>query len=502
MFFQSLLGPDGFFSLHNYRQLLAESRQRMLLSNSLLLGGGSAALAVFIGMPLGILLARAGMPAKRFIRLLLLIPVVLPPYILALAWIYIAGSYGLVATVLGFDLLSKWTYGIAATIFVMGLSFFPIVMLATEGAARRVDAHLEEAAMLVGTPKRVFRGITAPLMAPSVAAAALLVFILALAEFGVPGLLRVPVFTTEIFTSFASLYDFGRATALALPLLAAALSAGLVVQLLTGERTLATSRSLHIGLPLNLGKWRLPAAAMVGVAMLLSVALPLTALVYESAAAWSSGISPGESRQAIINSLLVSAVAATLIVSIGTVLGYGVSRSRTRTRRIAELVSLTAFAVPGTVIAIGLIGLWNRPGVFGKIYTSMAIIVIAHAARFLPVAILILCAGALRIPPSCAEAAEVFGAGWLRIFCRIVVPQLREAIAAAWIIVFIFSFGELGATILVSPPGESTLPVRIYTLLANTTSSEVAVLTLMQAGVVLIPMILLAVILGKKRGAT
>jgi iron(III) transport system permease protein len=498
MLVQSFLGPGGALSLHNYRQLLTEPRQRLLLLNSLLLGGGSAVLAAVIGTPLGVLLARVDIPARRIVRLALLIPLVIPPYILALAWIYIGGSSGLAATLLGRDLLSGWTYSVTGAVLVLGLSYFPIVMFAAEFAARGVGVHLEEAALLIAKPGRVFWRITIPLMAPAIAAAALLVFVLALAEFGVPGLLRVPVFTTEVFTAFAAVYDFGRATALALPLLLATLSAGIAVRLLIGERIITTSRTVRTGLRLSLGIWRLPAVVMVGFVVLLAVGLPLATLVRESSGAWNAGAPAKESGRAIANSIVISAAGATLIVVIGMLLGYGMARMRMRARGLAELVALVSFAVPGTVVAIGLIGLWNRPGLPGHIYKSMAIIMIACVARFLPVAALILAAGVHQIPHSAEEAAEVVGAGWLRIFSRIVFPQLRRGVAAAWVIVFIFSFGELGATILVAPPGESTLPVRIYTLLANTTSSQVAALALMQAAIVLTPLILLAIVFNRK----
>ena len=105
---------------------------------------------------------------------------------------------------------------------VLSLVFYPLVMLATEVALRRVDGRLEEAALMVAPPRRVLWRITAPLVAPSVLAGALIVFVLAVSEFGVPGLLRVNVFTTEVFTAFSALYDFGAATALAVPLLAVA----------------------------------------------------------------------------------------------------------------------------------------------------------------------------------------------------------------------------------------------------------------------------------------
>ena len=115
-------------------------------------------------------------------RLLAGAPVLLPPYIVALAWVN-----------LGWDWLSEWTYSLPAAIVVLSLVLYPLSMLATEVAMRRIDGRLEEAGLIVASPGRVLRGITLPLVAPSVVAAALIIFVLAVSEFGVPGLLRVRV---------------------------------------------------------------------------------------------------------------------------------------------------------------------------------------------------------------------------------------------------------------------------------------------------------------------
>ncbi|HET9531808.1 MAG TPA: iron ABC transporter permease [Blastocatellia bacterium] len=494
----SFLDAEGNFTIANYSRLLAEARQRNLLLNSTLLGAGAAMLASLIGAPLGLLLARADVPAKRLFRLALVVPLVIPPYILALAWIYLGGSAGLIAQAFGQDLLSDYTYSLPGAIVVLGIAFYPLSMLATEAAARRVDARLEEAALMVARPRRVLLRITLPLIAPHVAAAALIIFVLALAEFGVPGLLRVNVFTTEVFTAFAALYDFGAATALAVPLLLVTLIIGFLVKLITGERLLATSRSSRLGLPLKLGRWR--AAVVLGLFLLLAscVLSPLSVLAIEAgqvgriiAAASGAGVSVG-------NSLVLSIVGATLIVTVAVFLGYGRARSRTKLRGAVDLAFIVLFAVPSTVVGVGLIGLWNRPGWLAAVYTSPAIIIIGYLSRFLPVAALILAASVRQISISFEEAAEVAGASWPRVFARIVFPQMRTGLIAAWVVSFIFASGELGATILLAPPGESTLPIRVYTIIANTPSSDVAALALMQAGIILLPLALVGVFAGNK----
>lgn len=489
MLVMSFTGVDSSFTITNYGRLLFEARQRELLMNSALLGTATALVATILGAPLGLLLARADLPVKSLLRLALIIPVVLPPYVLGLAWMYVSGSTGIAAHLLGRDLLSDWTYSLTGAVVVLSIGFFPVSMLATEAAARRVDGRLEEAGLLVASTRRVLTRITMPLIAPGVAAAALVIFVLALSEFGVPGLLRVRVYTTEVFTAFAAQYDFGRATALSAPLLFLALIAAAALKLIIGDRLLTSRRSTHPGLSLDLGCWRAPALILLGLVLALSVVLPLSALATEARGVGPIAAAAQASTGAITNSIVLSLSGAVLIVGLGLLLGYRRARARTQLGRFADVAFIVLFAAPSTVLGVGLIGLWNRPGPLGEIYRSPSIIVIAYLARFVSVAALMLAAAIRQVSPSMEEAAELAGAGWARTFARIVLPLITPAAAAALVVSFIFAFGELGATVLVAPPGESTLPVRIYTLIANAPSSQVASLALLQAGIVLIPLL-------------
>ena len=499
MFIVSLTDAAGSFTLHNYRQLLTEARQRGLMVTSIVLGGGAAIFATVLGAPLGLLFARARLPAKRFLRIALIVPLVVPPYIMALAWVLLTGPVGLFARAAGRDFFSDWTYSLTGAIIVLGLTFYPLSMLATEAAARRVDARLEEAALLAVSSSRVLWRITLPLIGPTVAAAGLIVFVLALSEFGVPALLRVRVFTTEAFTAFAAFYDFGTGVALGAPLLVVALIVSVVIKVITGERLLVTTRSLRLGLPLTFSR-PLKNAIIIGITVVIfaSTLLPLAALLFETTGIDRIASAASTSGDAIANSLWLAFAGATLIIALAVVLGYGRARARNRLRVLFDPAFILLFAVPSTVVGIGIIGLWNREGLMGQVYSSQWIIVVTYIARFAPVAALMLAASVRQISTSSEHAAEVAGASWTRTFASIVLPQLRTGLAAAWVVSFIFCFGELGATILVAPPGESTLPVRVYTLIANTPSSEVASLALMQVGITLVPLLLLTAFLAKK----
>jgi ABC-type spermidine/putrescine transport system permease subunit II len=122
--------------------------------------------------------------------------------------------------------------------------------------------------------------------------------------------------------------------------------------------------------------------------------------------------------------------------------------------------------------------------------------ILAYLGRFVPVAALAIAATTRYVPVSHEEAAAVSGAGWLRTMIRIVLPQIRLGLLSAWVVAFVLAFGELGVSILVAPPGETTLPIRIYTIIANTPPSHVAALALLQTAVILSPLAMLGMALS------
>jgi iron(III) transport system permease protein len=406
-------------------------------------------------------------------------PLLLPPYVTGLAWTYLASG-----------LPSEWTHSLPAAVVVLSLVFDPLSMLATEVALRRVDGRFEEAALLVASERRVLWRITLPLAAPGIVAAALIVFVLAISEFGVPGLLRVRVYTTEVFTAFAALYDFTRATILAMPLLVLSVAVASLAGALLGDRFVTARRGSGTR-PQLLDEWQRPlevAAMLVGCT---AVGLPLATLVLEALRARSIASVLEGSGAAIVNSLLLAAAGATAVLAIAVWLGYARARARPRLGGMADVLFLVLFAVPSTIVGVGLIGLWNRPGPLGIVYGTELVLVLGYLARFVPVAALILAATVRTVPVSHEEAAAVSGAGWLRTMRHMVFPQIRLGAAAAWGIAFVLAFGELGVSILVAPPGEATLPIRIYTLVANAPPSHVAVLALLQTSVIFTPLAVL-----------
>jgi iron(III) transport system permease protein len=377
---------------------------------------------------------------------------------------------------------------------------YPLSMLATEVALRRIDGRLEEAALMVARPRGVFWRITVPLVAPGIIAAALVIFVLAVSEFGVPGVLRVRVYTTEIFTAFAALYDPGRAALLALPLLTLCLAVAVAAVALLGDRFVSARGGA--GTPSAL-RFERSHGLLAGTTVVLVTALglPIAVLAREASTSRSIVAVIGGSGEAIVNSLRLATLGASAVVGIAMWLGYARARASGRVGRLADIGLVVLFAVPSTLVGVGLIDVWNRQGPLGALYGTDSMLVLAYLARLLPVAVLALAASGRTVPVSHEEAAAVSGAGWLRTMWRIVIPQMGLGLVAAWLIAFVLAFGELGVSILVAPPGETTLPIRIYTIIANAPSSSVAVLALLQASIILGPLLVLSGILTHREAS-
>ncbi len=460
---------------------LATDRQRILLTQTLLLGTGTAVCALCAGFPLGLALGRCDPTRVWLARFILVVPLVLPSYVLGLAWVALADTQ-----------LGPWTYSLPAAIIVLGFSFYPIVMLAAEAAVRSVSSRLEEAGWLVASPSRVWLKILLPLIAPSLAASLLVVFVLAISDFVVPSMLRVRVYTTEVFTAFSALYDFRLATLMALPLGFIGGVASLAALEMSRRPSVGRAERGQIGARWS-GRRQQIAVATLGVIAVVTLAIPVGVIAFE-ARIGRVAFADAASIDAIGNGLFWSAAAATVVVVIGALLGYWRTKVAGLTGHLTEVLWIALFAVPATVAGIGIIGVWNRPGVLGEIYRTDAIVVIAYVARFLPIAALLSAAFLRRVPPAAEEAAIVSGASWRRALMRVVLPLSSRGLAAVWLVMFILMFGDVALAILVAPPGESNLAARAYTLMANSPVGDVAKIALVQIALSVLPLAVIVLV--------
>lgn len=450
--------------------VLASARTWTLLLRSLACGGAVTAAALAIGVPIGLLLGRFDVPFRRTSWLVHSFPMLLPPFLPALGWFHLLGDHGLV----GGETSARLLFSEPGLVLVLAVTFAPVVTSLTAIGVMGVDASLEEAGHAVAGPRRVATRILLPAAAPAIALSAVIVFALAFSELGVPMFLRVDVFPAAVFARLGGV-DFapGEAFALTLPLVPVALG------LLALERRFAGRRSFAVlGLrgvsrkPLPAGRWRAAAALACGAAALISAA-PLVALVVRAGGAggglgavleWA-GAAPG-------NGLLAGAAAATVIASLGLVLGHAVARGR-RAAAVLDAVAMLAFLTPAAVLGVGLIVLWNR-ALTQLVYGTLAILVVGYVARYAAVGVRVVACAVAQSPVHLEEAAAASGAWFARRLLRIVLPIHSRGVAFAWLLALVFCLRDLETAVLFYPPGREPLTVRIFTLEANGPPAVVA----------------------------
>lgn len=486
---------EGKPSLESYKGLFTQGNAFSFL-NSLLLASLSTMLATLIGIFLGFLLGKTDIPLKWVLRPILLLPFIIPSYIYGLAWANLLGKTGPLNNMLSHlpfvtvEGVSDFIYGPFGASMVLGLSLFPIIMMTAENSFIGVEAHLEEMGLFFGGKGRVIKEILFPLALPGIISGILVVFVLALSDFGVPFLLGVKVLTTQIFTEFSVFYNEKTATALCLPLVIFTILILALAEIFFGARPLegpvrgAGGRTYLYALK----KGKIPYLMVCALILCLSVFFPLVSLIADS---WSSEAyrrALSLAKSGIINTLIFSTIGACILTLLGLILGYFLEKYRLPSAREFGFSIILLFAVPATVIGVGLIKLWNRPeGLSQWIYGTFAIILIGYVARFSPLSVRLVADAYRQIPRSISEVAEVSGVGWWRLMIKIFLPLLTPKIVTTWVLSFIFCAGELGTTILVYPPGDETLPVTLFTVMANSPAKVVSAISVILLAIVLIP---------------
>lgn len=446
----------------------------LLLGRTLLLSAAVTAAALCIGIPMGILTGRVGLHGRSVALLVHCFPLFLPPLLPALGWFHLLGSGG--------GWASSLFFGHPGLVAVLALAFSPIVTLLTALALQSVDPSLEQAARVVARPWQVLTRVSLPLIWPSMALAALLVFTLSLSEVAVPMFLRVKVYGAAVFTRLGGI-DFapGEAFALVVPLI------GVGIALLAVERALRRFHAFaSFGLrsrdstQLELGRWQPVAAAGLWTVALLSAA-PMAGLAVKALEGGGFLVMHEWLANGVRNSLVPAFLAATLTAAMALPIGWAVARHRRGAAWLDGSAALGLF-VPAAVLGVGLIQLWNRPAT-QFIYRGTAILVLGYLAHYGILGFRVMAAAVSQSSSNLEDAAAAAGAGCLWRLWRIVLPLHARGLMATWLLTALFCLRDLEMAILFYPPGLEPLPVRIFTLEANGPEPVVAALALAHAGI-------------------
>ena len=481
----------SFADARNYTETLASTRTWTLFRNSVILASLTTITTGVAGVALGILFAKTDLPLREALTAVFALPLLFPPYVLAVGWFEVLGRGGALAQWLGSDYgetSSRWLFALPGIVLVLSTAFLPVVLLLTITCLRSVSSSLEQAGRLTSGWPAVLRNITIPLAWPGILLSLVLVFLLAMGEFGAPAFLRFAAFPVASFTQFTAFYNFGAATAAALPLLLVAML-GLAI-----EQRLLEGRSFQFGWrdqksdgSIALRRLRAPLCAVAALSALTLVGVPMGALLWRglNSAALNEAIE--RAGASAIRSVAYSAVSATVIAVVGFFLAYLIHRRAIVGWRWVDAATIFLFTLPGTVIGIGIIALWNRPST-NWIYSTPAILVTGYVAQYVALGTRAILAGFAQTPPGMEEAAEVAGASWARRVSEVLVPLLWSPITVSWAVAFLFCLRDVSLPLLLAPAGHDTLTARTMTLMANGSPELIAALCLLLISLAVIPL--------------
>ncbi|MCE5263049.1 MAG: iron ABC transporter permease [Deltaproteobacteria bacterium] len=479
IFKASFVNPEtGAFSLKSYATFLHYPYYMRCLRNSLFVSTLSTLLALAIGIPFAFFLSRYKIPGKNLIRTLGTLPLILPTFIGAEAWLILLGRNGLFAKIFhGFGIEMPSIYGWKGIVLVFTLQFFPFVFLMVSAALNAIDRSLEEAATNLGAGKlRVFFTVTLPVVAPAILSGALVVFYLCIENFGVPVLIGEDfrVLSVQAYNEFISELGGNPAMAGALSMILLAITLGMtILQKYWVERKTYTMTSLN---PLEVKRLKPLPTLLIWLfcAGVVFVALFPFAVVMVSSVTKTQGpvmyfgqfslenfiraftIAP----RPIVNSFFLATTATLVGIVFGIVVSYLLVRKRGPVSYLLDILVMLPLAIAGTVQGIALAAAYNK-GIIVLTGTWM-ILVLAYFIRKAPYSIKTTSSLLQQIDPSVEEASINLGVPPVRSFVRVVLPIMMPGIVAGAIIMWVTTLAELSTTIVLYYGPWATMTVEIF----------------------------------------
>lgn len=461
---EAILDEQGAFDLTPILRIFRFPVPRQVVANTIVMGLTSGALATLLGFGFALATTRAVRgPLRTLVHYIALLPLIAPPFALALSTIFLFGRQGLLTRgLLGWE---TDPYGFSGLIFVQTITFFPVAYLIFDSLVRQLDPALEEAALNLGASRaRILRTIVIPLLRPGFAAAFLIIFVESLADLANPLLIGgdFNVLASSAYLSIVGEFDVRKAVGYSVVLMIPSLIAFFVQRLWVGDGSVVTvTGKPSTGRAQALGtRFRAGLLAVVGLAATLVVLLYLT--VIAGAFTKLLGIDNtvtldnfrfvlgGIGTRAMTDTTLLSAIAAPLAALSGLAVAYLVVRTRIPARITFDYVVMLGAAAPGIVLGLGILLAFNHRPLL--LTGTAAIFVIAFVVRTAPVSLRSTVAALLQIDPSLEQASANLGAGPATTFRRITLPLVRRAVLSGAIFSFTRNMTTLSTIALLVTP--------------------------------------------------
>ncbi len=509
-FIRAFAGP-GFditldrLSLSNFAQFFESRLYARSLRNSLVVSSLATLFSMAIAVPMAYFVARVRIPARRVVLSLGVLPIIMPSFVGAFSWVIMLGRQGVlrapIAAVLrlvGLELPS--IYGIFGIVFVMAVTYYPFVFLLVYGAFRGANPLLEQAAMIMGAPRaRIFRTVTLPLVLPSLGAGAILVFILAIGDFGIPAVIGGDqyVMPTLIFFRISGFWDLNGAAAIALVSMAITGGALALQKYVIGRHEYESVGSArpeeleHSG-PLV----RIIGTVYCGVVLLVSLLPQISMTLMSFFTHWRGTFPTGFTLQnylqipetagdAIRNSLFMATTASLAVAIVGSLVAYITTRRKPPGSGALDFAVMAPFILPGTVIAVAILGAFGQGPVIA-IGGTYLIIIVSFVIRRTPYTFRSVVASLMQLDPKLEESSMISGASWFYTFRRVSLPLILNGVLSGSVLTFATLLQELSTTILLYSARTRTVPVLIYGRVVDGRFGEASALAVLLIGTVFV----------------
>ena len=489
-------------TLANFATLFSDPDLLDPLFVTLTISTATGVICCLVAAPMGWLVARTDMPARRTVRALVTASFVTPPFLGAVAWeILAAPNSGILNQVYrdlfdlsGDDVLVD-IYTQAGLIFVIACYTFPYVFVLVANALERIPGDLEDASAILGAPTvQTALRITIPLAMPAILAGVLVAFLQAMTLFGSPAILAMPAGFHTLTTKIWMLFQFppkpGLAAAASVPLLV------VTIVLLRAQGWILGRRGYTVvggktGTPrrIALGAWKAPALLFCLAVLCAPVFLPYAALAKTAFSqtpygplTWSAltldqvraAFAYSGTQLALKNTFLLCVMAATLGTVLALVISYLAARQAIWGHRALGFLATAPVAVPGIVLGVALFLAYTRPPLV--LYGTLWILLLAYLTLQLPSAYQQLRAAFHGIHPELEEASRILGATRLQALAHVTAPLLRSGLIATWCFIFIGTMRELSAAILLFTADTKVVSTVIYDLNEGGDLGQIAVL--------------------------
>ena len=501
------------FTLENYIRFFTKKYYYSALGRSIFVSVTTTLTTLIVGVPMAYAMSRYNVLGKKFIHIFIIMSLMSPPFIGAYSWIMLFGRSGLVTKFFeGFGIILPSIYGKLGIILVFTFKLFPYVYLYTSGAMGSIDSSLEEAAENLGSNKlRRLRTITLPVIMPSIAAGAIMVFMTSLADFGTPMLIGEGYMVLPVLVYNEYMSEIGGnahlASALSVVVVCCSTAVLLVQKYFVSKKNYVMTamrppkeEEVH-GMKRFLISFPVMLVTFIGI--LPQIVVVVSSFIKSDFTGFQKGFSL-DSYITIFNRLwtnirntyVFSTTAIIFIIILGMLISYIVVRQKGLAGQIMDLLIMFPFVIPGAVLGISLIVAFNKEPLI--LTGTAAIMIIAFVVRKLPYTVRSGSAFLQQMDPSVEEASISLGVSPMKTFFKVTARLMAPGILSGAILSWITCINELSSSVMLYGGKTSTISVAIYTeVVRNSYGTAAALATILTISTVVSLLIFLKVSKGK-----